>query len=165
MRYRQLGSSDLQVSEIALGSWLTYGVGVDDTAARACVDKAFEVGINFIDTSNVYGRGAAETFLGDELQSRERDSYVLATKLFFPMDDSGENQGLSRQQVEKQIDDSLRRLRTDYVDLYQCHRYDRNTPLEETMAALTDVVSSGKARYIGFSEWSAGQIQAALDLS
>ena len=165
MRYRQLGSSDLQVSEIALGSWLTYGVGVDDTAARACVDKAFEVGINFIDTSNVYGRGAAETFLGDVLQSRERDSYVLATKLFFPMDDTGENQGLSRQQVFKQIDDSLRRLRTDYVDLYQCHRYDSQTPLEETMEALTEVVRQGKARYIGFSEWTAAQIQAALDLS
>jgi aryl-alcohol dehydrogenase-like predicted oxidoreductase len=165
MRYRQLGSSDLQVSEIALGSWLTYGVGVDDTAARACVDKAFEVGINFIDTSNVYGRGAAETFLGDVLQSRERDSYVLATKLFFPMDDTGENQGLSRQQVFKQIDDSLRRLRTDYVDLYQCHRYDSQTPLEETMEALTEVVRQGKARCLGFSEWTAAQIRAALDLS
>jgi aryl-alcohol dehydrogenase-like predicted oxidoreductase len=165
MRYRQLGSSDLRVSEIALGSWLTYGVGVDDTAARACVDKAFEVGINFIDTSNVYGRGAAETFLGDVLQSRERDSYVLATKLFFPMDDSGENQGLSRQQVFKQIDDSLRRLRTDYVDLYQCHRYDSQTPLEETMEALTEVVRQGKARYLGFSEWTAAQIRAALELS
>ena len=165
MRYRQLGSSDLQVSEIALGSWLTYGVGVDDTAARACVDKAFEVGINFIDTSNVYGRGAAETFLGDVLQNRQRDSYVLATKLFFPMDDTGENQGLSRQQVFKQIDDSLRRLRTDYVDLYQCHRYDSQTPLEETMEALTEVVRQGKARYIGFSEWTAAQIRAALELS
>src|SRR6478609_562287 len=165
MRYRQLGSSDLQVSEIALGSWLTFGVGVDDTAARACVDKAFEVGINFVDTSNVYGRGAAEAFLGDVLQNRQRDSYVLATKLFFPMDDTGENQGLSRQQVFKQIDDSLRRLRTDYVDLYQCHRYDSQTPLEETMEALDQVVRAGKARYIGFSEWSADQIQASLDLS
>jgi aryl-alcohol dehydrogenase-like predicted oxidoreductase len=165
MRYRQLGSSDLQVSEIALGSWLTYGVGVDDTAARACVDKAFEVGINFIDTSNVYGRGAAETFLGDVLQNRQRDSYVLATKLFFPMDDTGENQGLSRQQVLKQIDDSLRRLRTDYVDLYQCHRYDSQTPLEETVEALTEVVRQGKARYLGFSEWTAAQIRAALELS
>jgi len=165
MRYRQLGSSELQVSEIALGSWLTYGVGVDDTAARACVDKAFEVGINFIDTSNVYGRGAAETFLGDVLQNRQRDSYVLATKLFFPMDDTGENQGLSRQQVFKQIDDSLRRLRTDYVDLYQCHRYDSQTPLEETLEALTEVVRQGKARYLGFSEWTAAQIRAALELS
>jgi aryl-alcohol dehydrogenase-like predicted oxidoreductase len=165
MRYRQLGDSDLKVSEISLGSWLTYGGGVGDDAARACVDEAFAAGINFVDTANVYARGGAEDFLGDVLQNRPRDSYVLATKLYFPMDDTGENQGLSRAQVEKQIDDSLRRLRTDYVDLYQCHRYDRSTPLEETMAALTDVVSSGKARYIGFSEWSAPQIQASLDLS
>ena len=165
MRYRQLGSSDLEVSEIALGSWLTYGGGVDDAAARACVDKAFEVGINLFDTSNVYGRGAAETLLGDLLENRPRDSYVLATKLFFPMDDSGENQGLSRQQVFKQIDDSLRRLRTDHVDLYQCHRYDRQTPLEETMEALTEVVRQGKARYLGFSEWTPEQIRAALHLS
>jgi aryl-alcohol dehydrogenase-like predicted oxidoreductase len=165
MRYRQLGDSDLSVSEISLGSWLTYGAGVGEDAARACVDTAFEVGINFIDTANVYARGGAEDFLGDVLQNRPRDSYVLATKLYFPMDDTGENQGLSRRQVEKQIDDSLRRLRTDYVDLYQCHRYDTRTPLEETMAALTEVVSSGKARYIGFSEWSAAQVQSALDLS
>jgi aryl-alcohol dehydrogenase-like predicted oxidoreductase len=165
VRYRRLGSSDLQVSEIALGSWLTYGLGVDDSAARACVEKAFEVGINFIDTSNVYGRGAAETFLGDVLSGRPRDSYVLATKLFFPMDDTGENKGLSRQQVFKQIDDSLRRLRTEYVDLYQCHRYDPLTPLEETMDALTEIVRQGKVRYLGFSEWTAPQIQASLDLS
>jgi 1-deoxyxylulose-5-phosphate synthase len=165
VRYRQLGSSDLRVSEISLGSWLTYGGGVADAAARACVDKAFDVGINFYDTSNVYGRGGAETFLGDVLQTRPRDSYVLATKLFFPMDDSGQNQGLSRQQVFKQIDDSLRRLRTEYVDLYQCHRYDRQTPLEETMEAFTEVVRQGKVRYLGFSEWTADQIRAALDLS
>ena len=165
MRSRQLGDSDLHVSEISLGSWLTYGGGVEDDAARACVDAAFEAGINFVDTANVYALGGAEEFLGDVLQSRPRDSYVLATKVYFPMDDTGENQGLSRQQIEKQIDDSLRRLRTDYVDLYQCHRYDRSTPLEETMSALTDVVRSGKARYIGFSEWSADQIRASLELS
>jgi aryl-alcohol dehydrogenase-like predicted oxidoreductase len=165
MRYRQLGDSDLRVSEISLGSWLTYGGGVGDDAARACVAAAFESGINFIDTANVYALGGAEELLGDVLQGRPRESYVLATKLYFPMDDSGENQGLSRRQVEKQIDDSLRRLRTDYVDLYQCHRYDRGTPLEETMAALSDVVRSGKARHIGFSEWSPEQIQASLDLS
>jgi aryl-alcohol dehydrogenase-like predicted oxidoreductase len=165
MRYRRLGSSDLNVSEIALGSWLTYGGGVAADAARACVDKAFEVGINFIDTANVYSRGGAEELLGEMLQSRPRDSYVLATKLYFPMDDSGENQGLSREQVFKQIDASLARLRTDYVDLYQCHRYDANTPLEETMEALTEVVRQGKARYLGFSEWTAEQIRAALELS
>ena len=165
MKYRQIGSSDLTVSEISLGSWLTYGGGVGDDQARACVDAAFDVGINFIDTANVYSLGAAEEFLGDALQSRPRGSYVLATKLYFPMDDTGENQGLSREQVHKQIEESLRRLRTEYVDLYQCHRYDSGTPLEETMEALTDVVRSGKARYIGFSEWTAPQIQASLDLS
>jgi aryl-alcohol dehydrogenase-like predicted oxidoreductase len=165
MRLRQLGDSELHVSEVSLGSWLTYGGGVPDDQARACVQAAFDAGINFVDTANVYATGGAEEFLGDVLQDRPRDSYVLATKVYFPMDDSGENQGLSRQQIEKQIDDSLHRLRTDHVDLYQCHRYDWNTPLEETMAALTDVVRSGKARYIGFSEWSPDQIRASLELS
>ncbi len=162
MRFRRLGSSDLEVSEICLGSWLTFGVGIDRERAQACVDRAFEVGINFIDTANVYGKGAAEEFLGEALADRPRDSYVLATKLYFPMTD--QDRGLSRAQVEKQIDASLKRLRVEYVDLYQCHRYDVDTPLEETMEALTEVVRSGKARYIGFSEWRADQIQAALDL-
>ncbi|HEX8264729.1 MAG TPA: aldo/keto reductase [Pyrinomonadaceae bacterium] len=115
MKYRRLGDSDLEVSEISLGSWLTYSGGVERERAEACVNKAFEVGINFIDTANVYGRGTAETFLGEVLQSRPRDSYVLATKLYFPMSET--DKGLSRQQIFKQIDDSLRRLRTDYVDL------------------------------------------------
>ncbi len=163
MRYRRLGSSDLEVSEISLGSWLTYGVGVERERAAACVDAAFGLGINFIDTANIYGRGAAESFLGEVLAGRPRESYVLATKLYFPMTDS--DFGLSRAQVEKQLDASLKRLRTDYVDLYQCHRYDEQTPLEETMAALTDAVRSGKTRYIGFSEWPADKIEAALALS
>ena len=162
MRYRQLGSSDLQVSEISLGSWLTYGGGVDDGRAEACVAKAFDVGINFIDTANVYARGKAEEFLGEVLKDRPRDSYVLATKLFFPM--SNTDSGLSREQVLKQIDASLARLNTDYVDLYQCHRYDWDTPLDETMQALTEVVRAGKARYLGFSEWPPEKIQEALDL-
>ena len=162
MKYRRLGSSDLHVSEISLGSWLTYGLGVEADAAQACLDKAFDVGINFIDTANVYGRGAAETFLGEALAGRPRDSYILATKLFFPM--SSEDRGLSAAQIRKQLDASLRRLRTDYVDLYQCHRYDPETPLAETMEALTEAVRSGKVRYLGFSEWSAEQIQAAIDL-
>src|SRR4051794_32699522 len=163
MRYRPLGLSDLKVSEISLGSWLTYGVGVERDAAAACVDKAFDLDINFIDTANVYGRGAAEEFLGEVLQGRPRDSYILATKLFFPMNDR--DRGLSREQVEKQLDASLRRLRTDYVDLYQCHRYDDETPLEETMEALTKAVRSGKTRTIGFSEWPADKIAAALDMA
>lgn len=162
MKYRQLGDSDLTVSELALGSWLTYGGGVERQQAEACVHKAFDVGINFIDTANVYGRGAAESFLGEVLRGRDRSSYVLATKVFFPMSPS--DQGLSAAQIHKQIDASLQRLGTDYVDLYQCHRYDPNTPLEETMAALTEVVQQGKARYIGFSEWKPAQIQAALNL-
>src|SRR5215208_1842174 len=163
MKYRKLGDSDLEVSEISLGSWLTYGTGVEAEKARACLDEAFAQGINFIDTANVYGRGAAESFLGEALQDRPRDSYILATKLYFPM--SATDRGLSREQVAKQLDASLQRLRTDYVDLYQCHRYDWDTPLEETMEALTRAVESGKTRYIGFSEWPAERIRAALELN
>jgi aryl-alcohol dehydrogenase-like predicted oxidoreductase len=161
MRYRRLGSSELEISEISLGSWLTYGGGVDREQAEACVAKAFEVGINFIDTANVYARGAAESLLGEVLAGRPRDSYVLGTKLYFPMNG---DRGLSREQVFKQLDLSLLRLKTDYVDLYQCHRYDFDTPLEETMAALTEVVRQGRVRYLGFSEWPPDRIQAALDL-
>jgi 1-deoxyxylulose-5-phosphate synthase len=162
MKYRKLGASDLAVSEISLGSWLTYGVGVEQDKARACVDRAFDLGINFIDTANAYGRGAAESFLGEVLAKRPRDSYVLATKVFFPM--SAADKGLSAVQIFKQIDASLSRLKVDYVDLYQCHRYDAETPLEETMQALSEVVRQGKARYIGFSEWSPAQIEAAFAL-
>ena len=162
MKYRKLGASDLNVSEISLGSWLTYGVGVERDRAVACVNRAFELGINFIDTANAYGRGKAESFLGELLAGRPRDSYVLATKVYFPMSDT--DKGLSRAQILKQIDASLKRLRVDYVDLYQCHRYDSEIPLAETMQALSDVVKAGKARYIGFSEWSPQQIEAAFAL-
>ena len=163
MKYRKLGDSDLEVSEISLGSWLTYGVGVEADQTRACLNRAFDLGINFIDTANAYGRGKAETVLGEMLAKRPRDSYVLATKVFVPMSDA--DKGLSRAQILKQIDGSLQRLRTDYVDLYQCHRYDPETPLEETMEALTDIVRQGKVRYIGFSEWSPKNIEDALALT
>lgn len=163
MKYRQLGSSELRVSEISLGSWLTYGVGVETDKARACLDAAFDAGINLVDTANVYGRGAAESFLGDALAGRPRDSYVLATKVYFPM--SKTDRGLSRSQIEKQLDASLTRLKTDHVDLYQCHRYDDDTPLEETLEALSAAVRSGKTRYLGFSEWPADRIKAAVELS
>jgi 1-deoxyxylulose-5-phosphate synthase len=163
MNFRKLGSSDIEVSEVSLGSWLTYSGGVAADQARACVDAAFEAGINFIDTANVYGRGAAETLLGEVLAKRERSSYVLATKVFFPMSDT--DRGLSKAQIHKQIDASLRRLQTDYVDLYQCHRYDSQTPLRETMSALTEVVRAGKARHIGFSEWPADKIEQSLALA
>ncbi len=162
MHYRKLGNSNLMVSEIALGSWLTYGVGVEKAQAMACVRKALDLGITLIDTSNIYGRGSAETFLGEALQGVERSSYVLATKLFFPMTET--DRGLSREQIKKQLDASLKRLKTNYVDLYQCHRYDPESPLEETMTALTEAVQSGKVRYIGFSEWPVEKIQAACDI-
>jgi 1-deoxyxylulose-5-phosphate synthase len=162
MNLRKLGSSDLEVSEISLGSWLTYSGGVERAQAKACVQAAFDAGINFIDTANVYGRGASETLLGEALSEHERSSYVLATKVYFPMSDT--DRGLSAEQIHKQIDASLQRLRTDYVDLYQCHRYDEHTPLQETMSALGDVVRAGKARYIGFSEWSAERIAESLAL-
>ncbi len=162
MNLRRLGASDLEVSEISLGSWLTYSGGVEREQARACVDAAFDAGINFIDTANVYGRGAAEEVLGEVLKDRERSSYVLATKVYFPM--SWRDKGLSKKQIHKQIDASLKRLRTDYVDLYQCHRYDDDASLAETMAALTEVVGEGKARYIGFSEWPVERVQESLAL-
>ncbi len=162
MMYRRLGGSDLLVSEIALGSWLTYSGGVDAATSRACIHKSLGLGINFIDTANVYGRGAAEAFLGDTLAQVPRDQYILATKLYFPMTDT--DRGLSRAQIHKQIDASLARLRTDYVDLYQCHRFDAETPLDETMQALTEVVKAGKARYVGFSEWPAEAIRAGLEI-
>lgn len=163
MNYRQLGCSDLKVSEISLGSWLTYGVGIDAERTRQCVHAALDAGINFFDTSNIYGLGAAETVLGETLHGMKRSNYILATKLFFPMTPT--DSGLSAPQIHKQLDASLKRLGTDYIDLYQCHRYDPSTPLEETMSALTEVVRAGKVRWIGFSEWSAEQICASLKIS
>ena len=130
---------------------------------EACTRAAFEAGITFFDTANVYGRGAAEEAWGEILSAYPRDSYVLATKLFWPMAD-GHAGGLSAAEVHTQIDASLARLRTDYVDLYQCHRFDIETPIEETMEALSEVVRAGKARWIGFSEWTPEQIRAALDV-
>ena len=165
MRYRKLGSSDLEVSEISLGSWLTYSGGVELDQTRACTDAAFEAGINFFDTANVYGRGAAESAWGDILSGRPRDSYVLATKVWGQMSDDPGDRGLSAAHIAKEIDASLRRLQTDHVDLYQAHRFDPDVPIEETIEALQQVVASGKARYLGFSEWTTEQIQAAIDIA
>jgi aryl-alcohol dehydrogenase-like predicted oxidoreductase len=165
MKYRKLGSSELEVTEISLGSWLTYSGGVGLEQARACTDAAFEAGINFFDTANVYGRGAAESAWGEILSGRPRDSYVLATKVWGQMSDDADDRGLSASQILKQIDASLARLRTDYVDLYQTHRFDPDVPIEETIDALQRVAASGKARYLGFSEWLPEQIQAAIDIA
>jgi aryl-alcohol dehydrogenase-like predicted oxidoreductase len=160
MKYRKLGDSGIDVSEIAFGSWLTTSGGVEKDLAIACVHRALDKGITLIDTANAYGRGSAETVIGEALAGLPRDSYVLATKLYFPMSDT--DRGLSRTQILKQIDASLTRLKVDHVDLYQCHRYDTGTPLEETMQALTEVVDAGKVRFIGFSEWPADKIAVAL---
>ena len=162
MRHRRLGSSDVEVSEISLGSWLTYGHGVEREKTEACTRAAFDAGINFFDTANIYGVGAAESVWGEVLSDFDRSSYVLATKLYFPMSET--DRGLSREQVHKQLDASLERLRTDHIDLYQCHRPDPETPIEETMEALTEVCEAGKVREVGFSEWTIEQIQASLDV-
>jgi aryl-alcohol dehydrogenase-like predicted oxidoreductase len=162
MEYRRIGDSDLVASVISLGSWLTYGDGLERERSEACVRRALDEGVTLFDTANVYGRGMAETVLGEILRPLDRSSYLLATKVFFPM--SRGDMGLSPAQVRKQCEESLRRLGTDHIDLYYCHRYDRSTPLADTMGALGELVAEGKVRHVGFSEWSPEQIQASLDL-
>jgi voltage-dependent potassium channel beta subunit len=165
VNYRRLGRSGVKVSEISLGSWLTYGGSVAEERAQACIHKAYELGINFFDTANVYMRGAAEEIVGRALNGFERDSYFLATKVYFPMGEGPNDRGLSRKHITEQCHASLKRLGVDYVDLYQCHRYDEDTPLEETLRALDDLVRQGKVLYVGVSEWRADQIADALRLA
>jgi aryl-alcohol dehydrogenase-like predicted oxidoreductase len=165
MEYRRLGSAGMKVSEIALGNWITHGGQVGNDAARSCVQAALNSGITFFDTADIYERGAAESVLGDILKDVERSSYVLATKVFWPMGDGPNDGGLSRKHITESCHASLNRLRTDYVDLYQAHRYDQDTPLYETVRAFEDLVRAGKALYIGISEWTADQISAALKIA
>src|SRR6059036_2143433 len=162
MRYRRLGAAGVKVSEIALGSWLTYGGHVEDAAAEACIHRAYELGVNLFDTADVYRRGEAERVVGRALSRYERTSYVLATKVYHPMGEGPNDRGLSRKHIVEQCHASLRRLGTDYIDLYQCHRYDTETSLEEVLRALDDLVTQGKALYVGVSEWSAVQIDDAV---
>ncbi len=165
MEYRRLGGSGVKVSEISLGSWLTYGGSVAEEQARACIYRAYELGINFFDTANVYMRGAAEEIVGRAFKGFERDSYFLATKVYFPMGAGPNDRGLSRKHITEQCHASLKRLGVDYVDLYQCHRFDEDTPLEETLRTLDDLVRQGKVLYMGVSEWTAEQIADALRLA
>jgi len=165
VEYRRLGSSGLKLSEIGLGSWLTYGVGVEAEVAKQCVVKAIDLGVNFFDTANAYGRGTAEQVMGQALAGYRRDAYVLATKVFYPMGEGPNDGGLSRKHVIEQCHASLRRLGTDYIDLYQCHRYDDDTPLDETLRALDDLLRQGKVLYVGVSEWSPVQIADALSIA
>ncbi len=166
MKYRRLGHSGVKVSEVCLGSWLTFGNATEDETAIKCIDRAYELGINFFDTANVYARGKSEEVVGRGLMKFPRDSIVVATKVFFPMNDGPmpNNKGLSRKHIMEQCDASLKRLGMDYIDVYQCHRYDTETPLEETLRALDDLVSQGKVLYIGFSQWSPVQIASAAAL-
>ena len=163
MKYRRLGRSGLKVSEIGLGSWLTYGSATSEEAARACIHKAYELGINFFDTSNSYP--GAEEVMGHTLKQYSRSSYVLATKLFFPQGSGPNDRGLSRKHIVEQCEASLKRLGTDYIDLYQCHRFDSETPVDETLRALDDLQAQGKILYAGVSEWTAAQIAEASGIS
>ena len=165
MQYRHLGRAGVRVSTIALGSWLTYGSSVAEEAATQCIHKAYELGINFFDTANAYNRGEAEKVVGRALQDFSRDSFVLATKVYFPMGDGPNDRGLSRKHIMEQCHASLRRLGTDYIDLYQCHRYDPEVPLEEILRALDDLVTQGKVLYVGVSEWPAIEIDDAVHIA
>ncbi|MGH9031915.1 MAG: aldo/keto reductase family protein [Acidimicrobiia bacterium] len=163
MQYRNLGRWGVKVSTVSLGSWLTYGASVEQDAAKACVERAYELGVNFFDTANAYARGGAEEVVGAALSQFRRESYVLATKVYFPMSRRPNDGGLSRKHVFEQAHQSLRRLGVDYIDLYQCHRYDDDTPLEETCRVMDDLIRQGKVLYWGVSEWSADQIARAVD--
>ncbi len=165
MLYRRLGNTGLKVSEISLGSWLTYGGGVQDDTAVKTIEQAYDLGINFFDTANAYNRGAAEKVVGKALGQYERSSYVLATKVFFPMGDGPNDRGLSRKHILEQADASLHRLGLDYVDILYCHRYDPQVPVYETLRALNDLMRQGKVLYAGFSEWSAAQIEEAMHVA
>ncbi len=164
MQYRKLGRWGMQVSTVGLGSWLTYGGSVEAETARECIWRAYDLGVTFFDTANVYMRGRAEEVMGKALADFDRSSYVLATKVYFDMGDGPNDGGLSRKHVVEQCSASLARLGVDYIDLYQCHRYDEDTPLEETCRVMDDLIRQGKILYWGVSEWSADQIAHAVDL-
>lgn len=164
MQYRKLGKWGVKVSEVSLGSWLTFGHATDEETAAQCIHRAYDLGINLFDTANVYAAGRAEEVMGKALKAFRRDSYVLATKVYFPMGEGPNDRGLSRKHIFEQCHASLKRLGTDYIDLYQCHRYDANTPLEETVRAMGDLIRQGKILYWGVSEWSASQILDAVHL-
>ncbi|MCY9692742.1 aldo/keto reductase family protein [Paenibacillus alginolyticus] len=165
MKYRNVGRSGLKVSEISLGSWLTYGTAAEQKAADACIAKAFESGINFFDTANAYNRGEGEKAMGAALKPYERSSYVLSSKVYFPMGEGPNDRGLSRKHIFEQCDASLKRLGVEYIDLYFCHRYDIHTPLEETLRALDDLVAQGKIMYAAVSEWNGAQITEAAGIA
>jgi aryl-alcohol dehydrogenase-like predicted oxidoreductase len=166
MEFRYLGNSGLKISEITYGNWLTHGSQVENDTATQCVKAALDAGISTFDTADAYANTAAETVLGEALKGERRESLEIFTKVYWPTGPKGKNDtGLSRKHVMESINGSLQRLQTDYVDLYQAHRFDAETPLEETMQAFADIVRQGKALYIGVSEWTAEQIRQGVELS
>lgn len=165
MKYRRLGRCGIKLSEIGLGSWLTYGAGVQDEVARACIRRAFELGVNFFDTADVYARGAAESVCGRELSVFRRQELVIASKCYFPMSAGVNDRGLSRKHIFESVHDSLGRLRTDYLDLYQCHRFDEQVECYEVVRAMDDLIRQGKILYWGVSEWPAEAIGQASSLA
>jgi voltage-dependent potassium channel beta subunit len=165
VEYRQLGKYGIRVSEVCLGSWLTYGAVAEESVAHQCIERAYDLGINFFDTANVYANGEAEKVVGKVLSQYPRHSYVLATKVYFPMGPGPNDWGLSRKHIIEQCDTSLKRLGLDYIDLYQAHRYDSTVPLAETLSAFDHLVQQGKILYYGVSQWSAGQLAHAADLT
>jgi voltage-dependent potassium channel beta subunit len=165
MKYRRLGNSGLKVSEISLGSWLTYGKTVEDNTAEKTIHKAYELGINFFDSANVYERGEGERVMAGALKEYPRESYVITTKAFWPMGEGPNDRGLSRKHVIEQANASLKRMNLDYVDIFYCHRYDQETPVEETLRAIDDLIRQGKILYAGVSEWSAAQIEEAVSVA
>ena len=165
MEFRPLGHSGLKISEITYGNWITHGGQVEADAATACVRAALDVGITTFDTADVYAGGRAEEVLGKALAGERRSGIEIFSKVYFPVGPGANDRGLSRKHIAESIDGSLRRLGTDHLDLYQAHRYDHATPLEETMQAFADVVRSGKALYIGVSEWRAEELRAAKALA
>jgi aryl-alcohol dehydrogenase-like predicted oxidoreductase len=165
MEFRRLGRTGIKVSEISLGSWLTYGNATERETAVQTIETAYDLGINFFDTANAYARGAAEIVVGEALAKYPRESYVLATKVYFPMGDGPNDRGLSRKHIMESAHSSLKRLHADYVDILYCHRADPETPMDETLRAFDDLVRHGKVMYIGVSEWSAAQMREALHVS
>lgn len=165
MNYRRLGHSGLKVSELSLGGWITFGESLTDRQlARRIITKAYDSGINFFDIADVYAGGESERMMGQVLKQFPRHTLVISSKLFWPMSDDVNDRGLSRKHIMESIDKSLQRIGTDYLDMYFCHRYDEETPLEETVRAMDDLIHQGKILYWGTSEWTGAQIQAALDL-
>lgn len=165
MKYRRLGRTGLKVSEISLGSWLTYGKSVEDDIATKTIHKAYELGINFFDSANVYERGEGERVMAKALKEFPRESYVITTKAFWPIGEGPNDRGLSRKHVFEQVHNSLKRMDLDYVDIFYCHRYDPETPVDETLRVIDDLIRQGKILYAGVSEWTAAQIEEAVGIA